>query len=933
MGRLPAISRDKHERTPSHRKAGNPTSAVVAAAIATLIMGAALASSCSSAKEERAREPFDSGLPDKPRAVTEEALRDAALQCIESGFESVEPTVRVKAFGKAAETSFTDAGPALLGRVEKEPDRLALGHLVVALGKLGTAQARALVQELYDEIEPPLKPWFAEALLRLGLPRARAWLLELSGASDLHVASKASLALAELSEPGDEQATRALAALYNRQEELQDSHPEAPYIVLTELARLGHQASRERLYTLLDQGPEYRQVVVAEGLARIGDESGKALLRAVLGNEGSEHRVRAAAALLEIGDYSGFSALMAALEDSANARRERAAHALGLIGSRDSLAALAALQEKETDKAVRLSACASVVLIVGLDPKVLVRASVDWAQGAFESRDPVMRDAAARLIGDLPDEEALPLLTVASVDPEPRVRKSAARSAARLKDKAKAARAVGAALARETRTDVKEAQIKALAEIANPAGTESLAKIANDRDRVGVLATGALIAVGEKAALKELESAYRNREPSLRLAAMEGAILASDEIVVPILQKGVKDRVFDIRFTAAEGLAAYRSAVARVTAVLEEGLGKQANIAARARAALLRLGAAFAAARPVGEMLASRALSERRAALPIIAAMEWDEASPFLRQAVLDMNLEVRREATDMIRRFVANNKEGTRRLYRSLANNDDELTRFKAKAQLARLTPARPAKVDLDKPGAPNTKPVEEAQKASEAAVKAFVEAKKELAALLKETEARVAKRASDEESFEQTKAYQKRIQQSHDRVVAAQREVASTARNVEQAAQPLVSLAEVKRAVDKARERRLESANEVATLGADIEELQAKVEKWVEAETASVQFYCETAETAIPAGRLSEARRNLRAAEQLSKREPCVLFARALLYDEVAANTTKSRKRIRSLKKARKSYEKFLSVGSGYRVEQANERIAAIDQELSAP
>ncbi len=237
MGRLPASDRHKHQSPASRCSQVNPTRATIAA---LAIASAAIASSCSSAKEERAQAPFDARGPDKPRAVSEEALRDAALSCIEGGFESVEPTVRAKAFGKAAETSFTDAGQTLLGRVAKEPDRLALGHLVVALGKLGTAKARALVHELYGETEAPLKPWFAEALLRLGMAEARDWLAELSGAQDLQIASKAALALAELSEPGDEVAQRALATLYNRREELADSHPEAPYIVLAELARLGH---------------------------------------------------------------------------------------------------------------------------------------------------------------------------------------------------------------------------------------------------------------------------------------------------------------------------------------------------------------------------------------------------------------------------------------------------------------------------------------------------------------------------------------------------------------------------------------------------------------------------------------------------------------------------------------------------------------------
>ena len=884
-------------------------------------------------------ENVETPTPPPEPSFSNDELKRASVACIEGGFDAVEPGERVTSYHACTEIQHTAGGPLLIKRLSEEADSVARGHLVEALGKLGTPEARSLLDELYQETEPPLEPWFAGALYRLGVDDARSWLVELARNDDIDISLKAALALADISDPGDLPAQEALNRLYQRQDELRDVDIEAPYLVLIEMARLGNELALQQLYSWLEEDHEYRQVVVAEGLARIGDESGKGLLRAVLDDEGSEYRVRAAAALIEIGDYSGHEVLSGALAHRLVGRRRRAARALGTMALRDSIRPLIALRDGDADRTVRINACVAIMLIVGLEPRELVRVTTEWAKGALASADPAMRDAGARLIGDLPREEAIELLSTAATDAQSTVREQAARSAARLKGSREAATIMAAALEKEGDPQVQLAQITALARIAMPEARDALQKVASDSDRVGIMATGALIAVGDPAAAEALDRAYRNPQPVLRLAVMESAILAENPVVVPTLTRGVRDRIFAVRFVAAEGLALYRAARDLAVKVLREGLGKEVGIVARARTALLRLGVTIAGVPPVADMLSSNDVVTRRAAIPIIAAMEWKQASPLIRRALLDTDHEVRSDAVDIIEVFTEQNKEGVRRLYKSVVSEDgavDDASRYKARVRLAGLLPraregSETAALAPGQPGEPDIRPVEEALQAVEAARATFQAAKKELDDLVAETRNDIARRATSEETLDRTRENQARVKQAHQRMSAAQRELARRVEGVEQAAEPLPrSLPAVQNALTAARSHQEEAAADVTAVKAGVSDLQKRVDRWIAAETAQVKLYCQTAETAIPAGRLSEARQSLRAAERLAKGQPCVLYWRGKLHDEVATRARTDRKRRQNLQWAMTSYEKFIAVGDGYRIELATERIGEIKEEL---
>src|SRR6185369_4614776 len=219
--------------------------------------------------------------------------------------------------------------------------------------------------------------------------------------------------------------------------------------------------------------------------------------------------------------------------------RRLAARGLGDVADRQSLRALVALAG-DPDWTVRLAAARAIVAIVGLDPRVLAQASVDWTRSALDSQDLAVRRAAAGVLADIPATDAVPLLALAIADKDPGVRRAASKSAGRMKSAAAAAK-VAEAVKAETDPAVKEQEVKALGEIGtigSSASRDTLARIADEPGRIGVLAAGSLIAVGDVAGNAKLEAAGAAPQTELRLAAMEAAGMAQNPIVVPTLKLG-----------------------------------------------------------------------------------------------------------------------------------------------------------------------------------------------------------------------------------------------------------------------------------------------------------------------------------------------------------------------------------------------------------
>jgi HEAT repeat protein len=653
----------------------------------------------------------------------------------------------------------------------------------------------------------------------------------------------------------------------------------------------------------------------------------------------------AARALILLGDYSGFDLLMQSLGADDPARRRQAAAGLGDIGEEEGVGELVSLLDDD-DRTVRIAAATSLILIAGLDSAVLAQASVDWAKSALGSEDVAIRSAAAGTLGDLAQGDALPLLAQVVADPDPQVRRAAARSAAKIRD-SRAARAVATAAREEKDPEVKESQVVALAEIADPAGKQALTEIASEKGRVGVLASGALLRLGDDAGLDRLNEAMAAHKVELRQAAAESASLAKNPRAVATLTTGVNDRDFRVRFASAKGLAGYQADRDKAVPVLEEGLSVEDPVVqAAAQIALRQFGVVPQGGMPPEEMLAAKEPATRRAAIDAAAALPWDQAQSLLRRAVVDRDLSVRRHAVQVVGAVADDHAEDAKRILKTLVNDGDPITRARAQARLARLLAntapdpgAQAAQVELSAEDAGKLDTLLAAADEASAACEQSLSAAR---AVTKEIDERTAGPVTKDEQVDE-------VQELSERAEGIARKARKTTRALTTAVTRARVAADVlgdqlpQQYADRLEKVEVEAAEAVAQTE-EAEHAAARAARRAQAfaidQTADPALYLTSAKTSLATGQLDAARRNLRRARRLFQKSGEVpsdlYFTSGELYSKMAIRAGSDADRARDLEQARQSYAKVVSIGHGLQKAQAKERLAETEaeiQQLSAP
>jgi HEAT repeat protein len=886
-------------------------------------------------------------VADKPKPPVDkpldyDAIRKDAQTALRASLRETEPAVRVQGSDALGKVKDQPSVPALTQLTEKDPDAEVRGHAADALGTIGAPAAAQLLGKLETAAPPPLKVWYASALARLGDKGAGKRLLDYARSQDLAVSFKAGLTLADISQPGDQNAIAALKAIAVHEAELARLAPYAGALLLTKMAALRDANARKILYAILENKDEGARLAAAEGLAKLGDDAGKKVLQDVLANQASPNRLVAAVAQIALGEYGGLELITAKLGDKDPGTRQLAARALGEIGERKSLPALLKLAS-DKDWTVRIAAAAAIVAIVGLDPQVLAQASVDWTKGALDSQDWAVRKAAAGVLADIPDEkQAVPLLAQAIVDQDPKVRLVASRSAGKMKSAA-AAKQVVIAVAAETDPKVKEQQVMALGEIGSPEGHDILAKISADPGRVGVIAAGSLIAVGDASGKAKLDAAVAAPEADLRLAAMQAASAAKNPIVVPALKLGVADRVFGVRFTAALGLVTFNAEKAAVVPVLTAALeSKDADVLGRALAALTRLGEKIKdTVQTPAEMLDSADPKLRLAAVPIVRALPPSEAVPLLRRLVADPDQDVRHAGVDAIEDLVAKDKDRAIKLYKSLVGDDDPVVAAKAAGQLSRLIEPLPQTAAVTPPPSPDpASPADDTlpkvklafdeATAVAAEAKAANEAFESLAADLATTTAAPARDDTTTKHVEELATNlgeaASKLEALAGKLEAAAKTAADTA-----GASPSPDTAKL---VDHAKALAQGARTAATAARGKMADAAGKARKYVTTETGDPQIFIAAADAAIASGDFTGARQNLdKAARQIhasGAKNASLDYSYAQLYDKTAARTQAPAAKRKLLQQAGEAYRRFANTGAGPRVQRANDRLMEIADEI---
>ncbi|MCG8418827.1 MAG: HEAT repeat domain-containing protein [Proteobacteria bacterium] len=948
--------------TTEHRTPGKSQTATLVGLVIAVI---AASSSCGSnghptvSESDAAVLPSDAAKPDTPEpAIDLVKEKKDALLLLSNLLGDDDPRVRLGVLTFIRAARYTDWQDRLRHSLESEPDPEVRAWLAVTLGILATTEARPMIYDLYHSAEPVLKVWYDKALGLLHDKKAIKRLAKQARARDIEVALVAALALADLSRPGNKRTVELLRRLAGRESEFVG--PFVAIEILYRLARLGYHNARQELHGLLEHDDEDLRLRAAEGLARIGDDTGKATLLTVFNNAGSRNRSLAGAILVDLGDYSA----AALLRDCAARRfgdaevRRRCIESLGTIGLREYLRDLRRLY-RESDGTVRAAAAAAVLFIVGLDPRVLVQESVDWVRSALRSSNPAQRYDATMALVSLPPEKSIPLLTRVVSDGDPAVRRAAARTAGELKglevaDRARAARTVEAALVVESVEKVKEEQVIALGKLGHPEVADTLRDISRGHNRLGTLAKGALIAVLGQSAdpeviedkVEELERAFARGVKAIRLTVMEAAVLAANRLLVPVLERGLGDRLLDIRVAAAEGLAHYGISTDSVIAVLQDAARASRRIAARAVSALLRLNVPLARDRAVESLLDLPDAEVRRELVPAIAELPLARALSLAIELLEDPEPAVRRQSIDMVATVAERHPDAAIPLLKKARHNSDPITRIKAQAELAVLlketaTDPQPA----EKKAAIDLRGMEEALERTRRAYAELEINTRGVVALSGEIVEHVANRASNEHDLDRAEKFRDRIEKAHAAVVAARGRVAEEAATFADAASEVRNRAQSLPDGDPIRIR-LQELNQRAVqleeqAGSHLRQSSQQtrerlegIDKYLYDNEANPQLLLISAETAISEGRLFSASADLDRAERAYKRrnerDPQLDYVWGYYYDERAQRARQDKKRLRDLGYAKKHYDAFIKTGQGFRVERVRERVAEMAAEL---
>ncbi|HET9624906.1 MAG TPA: HEAT repeat domain-containing protein [Kofleriaceae bacterium] len=944
----PELSKSVTTRPPRKRGAWIALALVGAAAVAG---GAVWATHAPKAVVTKVTPPpitpppvHDDPPPAPPAPPPYDVLRTEAQNTLHSSLRQEAPAVRVQGADAVGEVKDHPSLATLGELTERDADAEVRGHAALAIGVIGGAEPpRGLLARLERTAEPPLKVWYAAALARLGDPAARKRLATYARARDINqVAFPAGLELADVSRPGDSATTKILGELAAHEPEIDhDKVPNPGVILLGRAAALHQRAAREALYGLLHDSDQAVQLAAATELAKLGDDAGKAILQDVVAHGAPANRLLAALGQIPLGEYGGGDVLLTSLDNkdlpAARARAAQGLGATGELGETRTLSALYNRSRQERDWTVRIAIAGAILQLVGLDPIVLARASVDWTRSALSSPDLALRKAAAGVLADIPTKHAVRLLAAAIADKSPEVRLVASTSAGKIKT-AEAAATVVAAVKTEKDPAVLEQEIKALGEIGAvgaAASHDTLAMFAEKTNRLGVLAAGSLIAIGDPAGEAKLEKAAIAPLGEIRLVAMQAAMLASNPIVIPTFKIGIVDKLFAVRFAAAEGLAAYIDQKPTAVPVLQDAAmttkDKDPGVFGRALAALTRLGAPRPADQPSPADLIDQQDARRRlAAIPIVRVMPPAEGLPLLRRLIADQDPEVRHASVDAIADVVSKDKDQAIKLYRPLVHDADPVVRSKAAGQLARIAPPEPP----PPPGSPvktADAPVLEELRHVTAARDAADAASRDFEATAKDLTAAMAATRHDDATLNKVRDLRDRAGELATAFAAATRDAASAVQAAADAADRGKIADATRGQLDEATQltERLQDAAAAARPRAD--ELTQKANLYL---NGDLLILITRAKSDLSSGNLKAAQKTLDAVKRRAGKTPLPELDDAYgeLFVKLAQGAAAPAEQRKQYELAQAAYQRVVDTGAGDLAQRATAALAEIAENLRA-
>jgi len=629
------------------------------------------------------------------------SLRQRALKLLLANVQATSPELRGSAcvvLGRASEQA---ARPAIIARLEDSVPEVR-GQAALALARLGDAASVGVLRRLIEpEHTANVRVAAAAALAQLGDEQGSRFLRQALGAASAGTGGTSGAssdlrlrAAFLLCEQGDLRAVELLSSWLDRR--LLPAALQGNALGCLAQASVAS-AQRQLLARMQSDAAMEDRIAAAARLVKVREPQALAFLRQ-LGAHPGPHQLLAARALAFPGESTGVSILRSVLQDSTAAvpARVLSAEGLGQLGQLDDLRLLGkhldALPAEDDMAPLRHAIAAAIVDVSQSDPAIMSAQSLSWARSALGDTDWVVRSEALLVLAESEQADDLQRIDNLISDSDARVRRSVVRALGRRRD-ISAISSLRQALA-DPEVSVRQEAWASLGRLAKSLGKEgqSLAlkegrraleqETRNRTEEEQVIARTTLLGVGDaeqRAAVRKLadSSDARTRE-------LVGEYGKSDP---ELLRKLLNDRVFAVRFAAAQRLAEQGDKSS--AAVLREGLGKTGIDGVRSYLLLRRLGELVAAPADPRVVLSRGSVDERIQLVRSLASLPDDLVRSTLLQAARDRELGVRRAVVDVAETLLAgDSREAARAALSLLASDSSRGLRARAAMLLSSLPP-----------------------------------------------------------------------------------------------------------------------------------------------------------------------------------------------------------------------------------------------------
>jgi HEAT repeat protein len=482
-------------------------------------------------------------------------------------FEAEDPKLRMVAVEGMDRLGRAEAAPYILDLYRRENDQNVKISCLYALINFQTPESIALILSALKDNDPRVRENAATVLLRV---KDNAEVTAAVNEALLDKSKEVRVAAARtLFEIGDKTSIPNLAKAMR---EAPDDYKGTDNLKEIAVELLGHLKAPEGIPHLVEAMTSTNTIVSAQAAFSLGlikvPEAVPPLKEALNNHPDNATRANAAMALGEIGTPEAIEALIEAADAKDSKVRYNIENALSATDDRRAVETLVAMAREggPQSRSNAVSLLGSAAEFKDLVTPVLLEIAGD------ETGSLMLRVAAARALGNLKAEEAIPVLKNLQESPIPQLRGASTIALGQYKDPALTPDITR--MLKDQNTQVVSATIQVIEGLGDPAAApalvESLEYLQDDMVFSVLLALGT---VPHKGSLPALYPYLKDDNWQKRLASLFSIEKIGDDSSLPYVIACLKDESEDVRLSASDTLGAIgaEAAIPALREILEEG--------------------------------------------------------------------------------------------------------------------------------------------------------------------------------------------------------------------------------------------------------------------------------------------------------------------------------------------------------------------------